>query len=374
MQPYFQYQPSMLATALVTWCAVAVPSLHALSQAPFWAWLPHLALLPLILLVTNESQHSYGYTVRYWLLAIMALLIHSTGFLLPSSVYLIYSVMLIAILTFYLSPVQSYCYMLFASITYLLVQKFYWQHPWPWVEAVLFASFHLFSYVVSHRMQQERTAKEQAQLANSQLLATQSLLGQSVSRQERLLLARELHDDVGHQLTSLIVNLDVARRTAQEPLKSQLQQSYTLARETLEKIRTLVSDKRAEQSLDLEAVLTELIHHVPRVHTSLQFNAHPVLQSLSHAHCILRVCQECITNTLKHSNATQVNIEFGPKTTDAFQMKIYDNGTADPLSEPGNGLRGLQERVTELGGQFNWQSSPKGFIVQVQFKETHHHE
>lgn len=364
----------MLATALVTWGAVAAPSLFALSQAPFWAWLPHLALLPLILLVTNESQHSYGYTVRYRLLAIMAFLIHSTGFLLPSSVYLIYSVMLIAILTFYLSPVQSYCYMLFASMTYLLVQKFYWQHPWPWVEAMLFASFHLFSYVVSHRMQQERTAKEQAQLANSQLLATQSLLGQSVSRQERLLLARELHDDVGHQLTSLIVNLDVARRTAQEPLKSQLQQSYTLARETLEKIRTLVSDKRTEQSLDLEAVLTELIHHVPRVHITLQFNAHPVLQSLSHAHCILRVCQECITNTLKHSNATQVNIEFGPSINAEFQMKIYDNGTAAPLSEPGNGLRGLQERVAELGGQFDWHNSPKGFIVQVQFKETHHHE
>ncbi|WP_194866961.1 sensor histidine kinase [Pseudoalteromonas sp. PPB1] len=364
----------MLTTALVTWCAVAVPSLLALSQASFWAWLPHLTLLPLILLVTNESRHSYGYTVRYWLLAIMALLIHSTGFLLPSSVYLIYSVMLIAILTFYLSPAQSYSYILFASIAYLLIQKLYWQHPWPWVEAMLFTSFHLFSYVVSHRMQQERTAKEQAQLANSQLLATQSLLGQSVSRQERLLLARELHDDVGHQLTSLIVNLDVARRTAQEPLKSQLQQSYTLARETLDKIRILVSDKRTEQSLDLEAVLTELIHHVPRVHISLQFIAHPVLQSLSHAHCILRVCQESITNTLKHSNATQVNIEFGPSASAEFRMQIGDNGTAAPLIKPGNGLLGLQERVDELGGQFDWQSSPKGFIVQVQFKETHHNE
>nr|KJZ09885.1 hypothetical protein TW77_08830 [Pseudoalteromonas rubra] len=370
MTSYFQYQPSMLVTALITWCAVAIPSLFALSQASAWAWLPHLILLPLILLVTNESQQSYGYAVRYWLLAIMAVLIQSAGFMLPSSVYLIYSVMLIAILTFYLSPVQSYCYILFASLSYLLIQTLYWAQPWPWVETGLFASFHLFSYVVSHRMREERAAKEQAQLANSQLLATQSLLGQSVSRQERLHLARELHDDVGHQLTSLIVNLDVARRTAHEPLKSQLQQSYTLARETLEKIRTLVSDKRADQPLDLEAVLTELIHHVPRIEISLTFKPHPVLQSLSHAHCILRVCQESITNTLKHSNATRLGIEFGHSEEADFKMKITDNGTGAKQSEPGNGLLGLQERVRELKGDFAWQSSSKGFVVQVSFKET----
>ncbi|MCG7537540.1 histidine kinase [Pseudoalteromonas sp. OOF1S-7] len=360
----------MLVTALVTWCAVAIPSLLALSQAPAWTWLPHLLLLPLILLVTNESQQSYGYAVRYWLLAIMAVLILSAGFMLPSSVYLIYSVMLIAILTFYLSPVQSYCYIIFASLAYPLTQILYWAQPWPWVETGLFASFHLFSYVVSHRMRQERAAKEQAQLANSQLLATQSLLGQSVSRQERLHLARELHDDVGHQLTSLIVNLDVARRTAQEPLKSQLQQSYTLARETLEKIRTLVSDKRAEQPLDLEAVLAELIHHVPRIEISLAFYPHPVLQSLSHTHCILRVCQESITNTLKHSNATRLSIEFCPNDEADFKMKIIDNGSPAKQNEPGNGLLGLQERVRELKGDFAWQSSSEGFVVQVSFKET----
>ncbi len=364
----------MLVTALVTWCAVAIPSLLALSAMPAWTWLPHLLLLPLILLVTNESQYSYGYKIRYWLLAVMALLIHSAGFLLPSSVYLIYSVMLIAILTFYLVPALSYCYILLASSAYLLTQTLFWDQPWPWTEAGLFASFHLFSFVVSHRMRQERAAKEQAQLANSQLLATQSLLSQSVSRQERLHLARELHDDVGHQLTSLIVNLDVARRTAEEPQKSQLQQSYTLARETLEKIRTLVSDKRTEQPLDLEAVLTELIGHVPRVNVSLQFRSHPLLQSLSHAHCILRVCQESITNTLKHSNATHMSIEFSDSDSKQWSMRITDNGNAVQACQPGNGLLGLQERVTALGGEFDWQSTCKGFEVQVHFKEIRHHD
>ncbi|TMP35028.1 sensor histidine kinase [Pseudoalteromonas rubra] len=374
MQSYFKYQPSMLVTALVTWCAVAIPSLLALSAMPAWAWLPHILLLPLILLVANESQHSYGYKIRYWLLALMAILIHSAGFLLPSSVYLIYSVMLIAILTFYLTPVLSYCYILLASSAYLLTQTLFWERPWPWTEAGLFASFHLFSFVVSHRMRQERIAKEQAQLANSQLLATQSLLSQSVSRQERLHLARELHDDVGHQLTSLIVNLDVARRTAEEPQKPQLQQSYTLARETLEKIRALVSDKRTEQPLDLEAVLTELISHVPRINVSLQFRTHPLLQSLSHAHCILRVCQESITNTLKHSNATQMSIEFSDSDSTQWSMEIADNGNAVQACQPGNGLLGLQERVTALGGQFDWQSTRAGFAIQVHFKEIQHHE
>ncbi|TMP26431.1 two-component sensor histidine kinase [Pseudoalteromonas rubra] len=374
MQSYFKYQPSMLLAALVTWCAVAIPSLLALAATSAWAWLPHILLLPLILLVTNESQHSYGYTVRYWLLAVMAILIHSAGFLLLSSVYLIYSVMLIAILAFYLTPMLSYCYILLASLAYLFTQTLFWERPWPWTEAGMFASFHLFSFVVSHRMGQERVAKEQAQLANSQLLATQSLLSQSVSRQERLHLARELHDDVGHQLTSLIVNLDVARRTAEEPQKSQLKQSYTLARETLEKIRTLVSDKRTEQPLDLEAVLTELISHIPRINVSLQFHAHPLLQSLSHAHCILRVCQESITNTLKHSNATQMRIEFSDSDHTQWTMTIADNGNTMQVCRPGNGLQGLQERVTELGGQFDWQNTREGFEVQVHFKEVQHHE
>lgn len=368
MPGFFRYPTSWLITTLVTWLAVAIPSLTYVKQSVQWLpWFQHIAILLLVLLCINESEKHYGYKARYAMLVVLAILIQSISITSPAAIHLIYNVKVVGILAFYVPLSFALGYIIFTSCFYVVSQHFFWHNGFEYLNAVLFACFQLFAFVVCKRMQKEQEAKEALQLAHSQLSATQSLLSQSIAKQERLQLARELHDDVGHQITSLIVNLDVARRTAAQPLNELLDSCYQQARETLTCIRDLVSDKRSNEHIDLYDALIKLTESIPRLNIELDYEHHPLLEKLSYANCVLKCCQEAITNTLKHAKADKMQVAV--YNHNGLTIKISDNGITLNSIRFGNGLVGMQERIEELGGSL-LVVTKQGVTLTIQFGVT----
>ena len=370
MKKYFRYQLSWLVVVLVTWAVIAIPRIMVNTEHGFTALATievviHTLMLLRLLLVINEQEQSYGYPVRYVLLVVIGAGIIGLQLLTSATLILIYMVMFSAILVYYL-PLR-YCYLSIAvnAVLFLLLQRFYWHHPWPVLNTLSTSAFCLFALVVSQRTMAEQQAKEALQISNASLQTTQALLIQAGASEERLHLARELHDDVGHQLTSLIMQLDIARRTASDTLKPQLEHCYQHARQTLASVRSVVSDKRNHSPIDLQPTLMQLAENTPRIAVVVHYQAHPLLAQLNYAQCVLRCAQEGISNALKHSLATELHIHL--YNHNPLRLTISDNGSHLHNPVPGNGLLGLKERVETLGGTFTFTPNSKGMVLNAEF-------
>ena len=111
--------------------------------------------------------------------------------------------------------------------------------------------FNLFAMIMSNTAIKESKAREEADALNRQLLSTQQLKKQALTQDERLRIARNIHDVLGHHLTALTINLQVASRkadllesTESQAIKRQVEQSHSIAKLLLSDVREAISDIR----------------------------------------------------------------------------------------------------------------------------------
>jgi signal transduction histidine kinase len=212
---------------------------------------------------------------------------------------------------------------------------------------VSFASFPFIIGIIAKQQAQERA--EQSQL-NAELRATRALLAESSRMSERLRISRELHDLLGHHLTALSLNLEVAGHLTEGKAQEHVRQSHTLAKLLLTDVREAVSEMREEVGVDLGSALKSLIEGVSALKVHLTVSEDAQIQDADRAHVILRCTQEIITNTVRHSGADQLWLDL--KTgNDAIELNARDNGRGAGNMIHGNGLRGMRERLAQFGGQ-----------------------
>lgn len=187
---------------------------------------------------------------------------------------------------------------------------------------------------------------------------------------ERNRIARDIHDSLGHTLTSLDIQLELAQRlhgiNSERALQA-LNIAKNLSGQSLTEVRRAVSTMR-EHNFDLNQaliVLTEQFQHDRSLSVDLRLNLPQLpLQTSHQLFCIVR---EGLTNIQKHSQASRVTIQ-AETTAELILLKIIDNGIGfDPqLANSGFGLRGMKERVQMLGGTITINStSGKGTLIQL---------
>ena len=214
----------------------------------------------------------------------------------------------------------------------------------------------------------ERKAREQANRLNRELLATQSLLGQATRQAERVRIARNIHDLLGHHLTALSINLQVASRITGGEAKDKVDQCHSLAQLLLSDVREAVSEIRDRSTIELKSALLALVNNIPRLRVNLDYDSKLLISDVELAETIVRCVQESVTNSLKHGKATKFDIELKEQ-----QQKILicmsDNGVPQPGFKIGNGLIGIQERVRQLGGSVHFESEDKGFRTSIEIPQ-----
>jgi signal transduction histidine kinase len=179
---------------------------------------------------------------------------------------------------------------------------------------------------------------------------------------ERRRIERDLHDGAQHRLTSLTLQLGMARLDlpADSPAADPLTQAHTQAKELMVVLRDLIHGIRPQALTDLglPAALRELAvgSPVPVTITGLEGAARPPEKIEATAYF---VASEALTNVVKHAQATQADVRLS-RLGESLVMEISDDGRggADPAF--GTGLTGLADRVAAVGGRLLLASPPGG--------------
>jgi signal transduction histidine kinase len=223
--------------------------------------------------------------------------------------------------------------------------------------SLLYAAFSSFIFVTSLVARQQAQAREEQRRLNAELRATRALLAESVRVNERTRISRELHDLLGHHLTALSLNLEVAIHLAEGKAQEHIFQAHTLAKLLLSDVREAVSRIRDSDAIDMAATLLPLADNVPGLQIDMRLPVPFLIDDAERAHVLLRCTQEIVTNVVRHAQATTLDLHYC-WCDDGIQLQARDNGRGADSPVAGNGLRGMRERLAAFGGAVEIDTRP----------------
>ena len=215
------------------------------------------------------------------------------------------------------------------------------------------------------------------QAANTALKAAHQKEKELAIAEERMRLARDIHDGLGHHLTVLSIQLQAAEKMAERNPQAAVEAirvSRGEAQAALEEVRHSVGVMRQSpaESQPLVEMITNLVHDFDE-HTGIRSDFEPggtpIDLSPFAEQTLYRTVQESLTNIQKHARGVKhilVKLEY---SAEAIHLVVSDDGHPSenaPGAQSGYGLKGLRERVDQLGGELCCGSgSEGGFQVDV---------
>ncbi|MFD1606864.1 sensor histidine kinase [Oceanobacillus luteolus] len=186
-------------------------------------------------------------------------------------------------------------------------------------------------------------------------------------QEERMLIAHEIHDSVGHKLTALLMQLEAYRIQVQEQDKEKVQVLKQLASESLEETRRAVKSLKASEPGGVAGIL-RLIRKLEtesfmRFHFSVKHGAFSAPLSGEQSFVIYRSVQEALTNIMKHSDTRVAEISFEAPGGRIFRFEVSNSFTSDRKFQEGFGLKSMRERLEKHGGELEVYQTDDQFIV-----------
>jgi two-component system NarL family sensor kinase len=198
--------------------------------------------------------------------------------------------------------------------------------------------------------------------------------------EERLRIARELHDGISQNLVGVRFAIDLARRKVTPDNIGAVEaigKGAAALNEAIKEVRRISHDLRPRvlDDLGLTAALESLISSFSErtgIAATLESVAFKNMLVPAARVALYRVAQEALTNIERHADATQVTIRFSSRD-ERVQMDVTDNGRGFPAvqaeagapASKGLGLRNMQERMTHFGGRLDVESSVKGTVLRA---------
>ena len=233
------------------------------------------------------------------------------------------------------------------------------------MQSLLYAGYSAFVFVTSLVARQQARAREDQRRLNAELRATRALLAESARVNERTRISRELHDLLGHHLTALSLNLEVAGHLVKGKAQEHVNQAHTLARLLLSDVREAVSRLRTDDAIDMAATLLPLADNVAGLTIVLDMPRPFLLDDPERGHVLLRCTQEIITNAVRHSQAGELRLGYRVEGR-TLMLRARDNGRGAEDLVAGNGLRGIRERLAAYGGRVEIRTRPgEGFGIDI---------
>ncbi len=207
---------------------------------------------------------------------------------------------------------------------------------------------------------------------------------QNQLQEQRLRISRDLHDNIGSQLTFIISSIDSLKyrmsETANE-VSDKLMSISNFTSQTIYELRdTIWAMNKTDISVeDLQARISNFIEKAKIASdVDFQFNVDPMLSKASHFTSvqgmnIYRIIQEAVNNALKYSGASLIKVEiskYAASGKERFTVSIFDNGKGFNPKKLllGNGIANIKKRARDLGGSVDVSSEKgKGTSVQLTF-------
>ena len=226
-----------------------------------------------------------------------------------------------------------------------------------------YLGFQILAFLAFSALEREARGREELARTNAELRSARELLAQSSRVAERLRIARELHDAVGHRLVALSLNLEVASHRVEGPALEPIQVAQSLNRQVLTDIGEIVDALGRAQRLDLRRALEAMTEEIPRPRVHLRLPENLAVEDAGVAHLLLRCCQEIVTNAAKHAGADNLWLDV-TQEDGAIEVKARDDGRGAQAITGGRGLAGMRERLESAGGSLEVVTQPgMGFAV-----------
>ncbi len=178
----------------------------------------------------------------------------------------------------------------------------------------------------------------------------------AVQEEERLRVARELHDQVGQTLTAVLLQHQTLVREAPDAHREQLVGAREAVRGSLEDVRRIAADLRPGPLEDLglsRAIdgLCDLIRETSDLAVELEiWRDLPQLDAETEL-VVYRIAQEALTNVARHAGATRAEVRVEPLDGGGVRLCVIDDGRGLRGASEGDGLRGMRERALLVGGR-----------------------
>jgi signal transduction histidine kinase len=191
---------------------------------------------------------------------------------------------------------------------------------------------------------------------------------------ERNRLAREIHDNVGHYLTSINIQLAAAHAVLEKnPVQagSAIEKAQGLTREGLSQIRGSVAALRTlpTENRSLLEALADLVRETRHAGIAVSLSLLGTLPQLSSQvkFTLYRIAQEGLTNVRKHAQAGHIELILDCTNISFVKLGVKDDGVGATGATEGFGLLGARERVQALNGQLRTVGKPGvGFLLEVE--------
>jgi signal transduction histidine kinase len=213
--------------------------------------------------------------------------------------------------------------------------------------------------------------REKAARARAEALSTE--VEQLAVIQERNRLAREIHDSLGHFLTTIHVQLEAAKTihaTDPDGALAAVAKAQHLVREALGEVRRSVSTLQADRTpAPLAARLRELAAATDGWGAAVSIETLGPARALAPEaeHALFRAAQEGLTNVRKHAHAQTTVVLLDYRDPGRICMRVTDDGRGAAAGPAGYGLAGLRERIAALGGRVVAENpADGGFRLQVE--------
>jgi len=200
-------------------------------------------------------------------------------------------------------------------------------------------------------------------------------LSLTAQEEERRRIARNLHDEIGQNLTAVLLQLDRLGKRVRPELREDFLETVEFVRTSLDEVRRVARELRPGvlEDLGLANALRELCTMFSGTGLRIERRIPPTLPALgAETELVLyRVAQESLTNAVRHSGATRVELRL-ERVPGGVVLRITDNGRGLPegvLASSVGGLRGMREWALLVGGQLDVDSlEPGGVQVRLRVR------
>lgn len=226
--------------------------------------------------------------------------------------------------------------------------------------------FRLKDYISKNEMLKEEIIKLENNI--SDLKSTMKNLKAAVSMDERNRIAAKIHDEIGHGISGSIILLEAAMLQMKDDRKKAadtVEKAVANLRESVDTIRSSLKEERTDRfMIDIKDISAVLSQFKASYNISTRLKTSGDLSNISPEQwvCIHDNLKECLTNVLKHSNATEflLNIQVFKKI---IKVEYKDNGRTSPGFEKHLGLNAIEERTVKAKGRCFINKSENGFVV-----------
>ena len=310
---------------------------------------PALVRVPLLLVLT-VSWAAIGYFSESGLPGILLLVLAGV---LPWILPLHWAVLWLVVDTLVLIPVFA-----------LSVPGYNWFAAT--LQCGLYAGFTAVTFATSLVAKEQADAREEQRRLNAELRATRALLAESSRMAERVRISRELHDLLGHHLTALTLNLEVASHLVADKALEHVRQSQSLAKLLLTDVREVVSQLRTDDEIDLTQALKSLVEGIPEPRIHLDIPPRLGVDDPRRAQVVLRCTQEIVTNAMRHAGARNLWLSFDRNESNELTVRARDDGQGAVTVSHGHGLTGMRERLAQFGGSLKVDTGKgQGFALEA---------